>query len=110
LSTSIGEPWPGIDQSDEAGPEGHSVITARSPRRGSRIERIGEGISRTGRGMLVGEALGPSSSPPIGFGGSFVRDRAAQVLEDAPGAILPRMRWSFVDRQYSPSTGMNQSE
>jgi hypothetical protein len=27
-----------------------------------------------------------------------------------PEAILPHMRRSFADRQYSPSTGMDQSE
>jgi hypothetical protein len=32
------------------------------------------------------------------------------ILSSAPGAISPRMRMSFVDRRYSPSTGMCPSE
>jgi hypothetical protein len=32
------------------------------------------------------------------------------ILADAPGAILPHMRRSFIHKQYSPSTGMDQSE
>jgi hypothetical protein len=32
------------------------------------------------------------------------------ILSATPGAISPRMRRSFVDRRYSPSTGMGLSE
>jgi hypothetical protein len=38
-----------------------------------------------------------------------LRSKATWILSDAPEAILPHMR-SFVDRQYSPSTSMDQSE
>jgi hypothetical protein len=31
-------------------------------------------------------------------------------MADAGRAVSPRMRCSFVDRQYSPSTGMDRSE
>jgi hypothetical protein len=31
-------------------------------------------------------------------------------MADAARAVSPRMRCSFVDRQYSPSTGMDRSE
>jgi hypothetical protein len=36
--------------------------------------------------------------------------KAARILSVAPGTISPPMRRSFVDRRYSPSTGMGQSE
>jgi hypothetical protein len=42
-------------------------------------------------------------------GGSSRRD-AMQALFAAPSAISPLMRTSFVDRRYSPSTGMGLSE
>jgi hypothetical protein len=33
-----------------------------------------------------------------------------QILLDAPRAVSPLMWRSFIDRQYSPSTGMDRSE
>jgi hypothetical protein len=42
--------------------------------------------------------------------GGSVRREAVQILSAAPGAISQRMQRSFVDRQYSPSTGMGLSE
>jgi hypothetical protein len=39
-----------------------------------------------------------------------VKNKAAHILADISGAISPWMRRSFVDRQYSPSTGMDRSE
>jgi hypothetical protein len=36
--------------------------------------------------------------------------KAAQILSADPGTIYPRMQRSFVDRQYSPSIGMDLSE
>jgi hypothetical protein len=39
-----------------------------------------------------------------------MRNKAARILSAAPGAVSPRMQRSFVDRQYSPSTDMDQSE
>jgi hypothetical protein len=45
-----------------------------------------------------------------GHGKGSVKKKASQILSAAAGAISPRMRRSFVDRQYSPSTGMDQSE
>jgi hypothetical protein len=45
-----------------------------------------------------------------GHGKGSVKKKASQILSTAPGAISPRMRRSFVDRQYSPSTGMDQME
>jgi hypothetical protein len=39
-----------------------------------------------------------------------MKNKVVQILADASRVISPRMRHSFVDRQYSPSTGMDRSE
>jgi hypothetical protein len=39
-----------------------------------------------------------------------VKKKAAQILSTAPRAISPRMRRSFVDRQYSPLIDMDLTE
>jgi hypothetical protein len=52
----------------------------------------------------------PSSAPPRGYGASSVKNNAVRILADASGAISPCMRRSFVDRRYSPSTGMDRSK
>jgi hypothetical protein len=39
-----------------------------------------------------------------------VKTKVARILANASEAISPRMRRSFVDRQYSRSTGMDWSE
>jgi hypothetical protein len=39
-----------------------------------------------------------------------VKNKASQILYAAPRAISPRMRKSFVDRQYLPLTGTDGSE
>jgi hypothetical protein len=60
--------------------------------------------------VAVNDAPGPSSAPPRGFGRGSTRNKVAQILSNTLGAILPHMRRSFVDKQYLPSTGMDQSE
>jgi hypothetical protein len=52
-SISIGELWPGIDQLDDIGPEGTSVIVAPSPRRGSGPGGLAKVPCMPGRGLLV---------------------------------------------------------
>jgi hypothetical protein len=42
--------------------------------------------------------------------GGSTRWDAVRILSAAPGAISPCMRRSFVDRRYSPLTGMSLSE
>jgi hypothetical protein len=76
--------------------------------KGSR--RMGKGSSHVDRGAPVGGAPGSSFAPQCGCGGDFVKNKVVRILADAPGVILPRMKHSFVDRQYSPSTGMDRSE
>jgi hypothetical protein len=45
-----------------------------------------------------------------GRGKGSAKKKASQILSAAPRAISPRTRRSFVDRQYSPSTGMDRRE
>jgi hypothetical protein len=58
----------------------------------------------------MNDTLRPSTAPPRGHGGGSTKNKAARVLSTAPGAILPHKQRSFVDRQYSPSTGIDRSE
>jgi hypothetical protein len=67
--------------------------------------KVGEIDSRGGRG-----APRSLSAPPRGCGGGSTKNKDACILADASRAISTRMRRSFVDSQYSPSTAMDQSE
>jgi hypothetical protein len=75
---------------------------------------IGERTSRTDNDALLDDAPRPSNAQPRGRGrgcGKYsVKSKATQILFSALRAISPRMWRSFVDRQYSPSTGMDLSE
>jgi hypothetical protein len=66
---------------------------------------IGCGDSRVGK-----DVPGSSTCLPRDNDEGSVKNEAARILADAARAVLPRMRRSFVDRRYSPSTGMNHSE
>jgi hypothetical protein len=118
-SVSVGELWLGIDLLDEGGLEGTFVVSAQ--------DLLGyemscscmgpQGPRRMRKGSLcmdqkapVDRTLGSSSAPPHCCGGGSTKNKAAWILADASRAISPWMRRSFVDRQYSPSTGMDQSE
>jgi hypothetical protein len=67
---------------------------------------MGEGSLHARERTSVGIILGQSG----GCGRSSVKQKVARILSDASKVISPWMRCSFSDRQYSPSTGMNQSE
>jgi hypothetical protein len=73
------------------------------------VVRVNESASPTNKRTLMDDAPGPSSAPPRGrgHGRASARKKAAQILAAAPEAISPHMQRSFVDRQYSPSTGMD---
>jgi hypothetical protein len=45
-----------------------------------------------------------------GRGKGFMKKKASQTLSATSGAISPHMRRLFVDRQYSPLTGMDRRE
>jgi hypothetical protein len=108
----VGELWPKIDQLDEVDPRNASVPPAENQndqalhsRMGSHEVEVGYGDSRVGK-----DVPGSLTCPPRGCEEGSVSNKAVQILADAAGAVLPRMRCSFVDRRYSPSTGMDHSE
>jgi hypothetical protein len=112
---SIGELWAEMDTMDAISHGGTS--TGNVPRSAHRERRslllvptTGEWTSRTDKGALLDDTLGPSNVPSRGRGKYSTKNEAAQILSAAPGAISSHMRRSFVDRQYSPSTGMDLSE
>jgi hypothetical protein len=83
-SLSIGELWPNINQLDETGREGTSMVAAQGPPIGPvlrshmdfrGLERAGDGTSCVARRASVDEALGPSSAPPRGCGGSSTKKK-----------------------------------
>jgi hypothetical protein len=91
-SGSVGGLGSGIDQLDEVGPEGTSMVPMQNPRRDQvshspadprEMRIMGEGSSRADRG-----APGSSSTPPRVSGGGSVKNKAARILVDASGAIL----------------------
>jgi hypothetical protein len=113
-SVSVGELWLGIDQLDEVGPEGTSAVLVQDQRRNpplhSRagpqgLRELDEVSSRANQGIS-----GSSSTLPCGCGGDSEKNKVARILVDASRAISPQMRHPFVDRQYSPSTGMDRSK
>jgi hypothetical protein len=71
---------------------------------------MSEGSSRAGGGTPVGGVPVLLSAPPSGCCGSSTRNKVVRILADASGVISPHMKHTFVDRQYSPSTGMDRSE
>jgi hypothetical protein len=118
-SVSVGELCPGIDMLDGTGLEGISMVPVQEPLGGQMSHshadphgsrRKGEGRMCVDRRAPVDGAPGLSSTPSHGCGGDSTKNIAARILANASGAISPRMRRSFVDRQYSPSTGMDWSE
>jgi hypothetical protein len=114
-SASIRELWPDIDKLDEINCEAPFVgdllggaLHERSS--SSSVARVNECASPRNKRALMDDAPGPSSTLPRGHGRGSSTNKAMQILSAAPGAISPRMRRSFVDRQYSPSTGTDRSE
>jgi hypothetical protein len=85
-SVSIGELWSGVDQLDEAGHTSHPRVNFGGSK------RTGEGRSQAAKGASVNEALGSSSTPPRGCGGSSTKNKATLILSNAVGPILPLMR------------------
>jgi hypothetical protein len=73
------------------------------------LGRTGKGTSCAAQGGSVGGALGLLSIVPKGYGGCSVKNKVVRILADVSVAISPRMRRSFIDRQYSPLIGMDQS-
>jgi hypothetical protein len=107
--------WPDIDKLDEINRAGTSIGGLPGGMlHEQRSVPLVTGTSKntkpaTKRASLDG-APGPSTAPPRGYGRGSMRNKAVQIMSTASGAISPRMKRSFVDRQYSSSTGMDQSE
>jgi hypothetical protein len=94
-----------------------SAVLTQDPRRGAALhshadlqgsKRMGEGSSRDSGDTSVNVVPGPSCAPPSGR--SSAKNKVARSLAHAFRAISPRMRCSFIDRQYSSLTGMDRSE
>jgi hypothetical protein len=112
---SIGELCPDIDNLDGAIHEGTStqsyqVNSPPGPSSGRSNRGMNEGVVHATRRASLDDAPGPSSTSPRGYGRGSVRNKVARILSDAPRAILLRTQRLFIDRQYSPSTGMDRSE
>jgi hypothetical protein len=114
-SLSIGELWPDIDKLDKIRREDTSVVhTHDAALRGRKSIASAEKADRhsrySGKKALLSDAAGPPNIKSKGHRSSFANRKAVQILSTAPRMILPHMRRSFVDRRYSPSTGMGVSE
>jgi hypothetical protein len=116
-SSSIRELWPNIDKLDEenhgatfVGDLSGSTLCERSS--STLVVRVNERANPTNKRTLVDHAPGPSSALPRGRGSGrgSMRKKAPLILAATPRAISPHMRRSFMDRQYSPSTDMDQRE
>jgi hypothetical protein len=116
-SLSIGELCPDIDKLDEinhratfmGGLLGGMLYEGSSS---SSVVRVNERASPANKRTLMDDAPRPSSAPQRGHGCGWcsTRKKATQILASTLGAISPHMQSSFVDRQCSPSTGMDRSE
>jgi hypothetical protein len=118
-SVSIGELWDEMDMMDAISHRGTSTgnvpRSAHCERRSvPLVKTIRECTSCTDTGALLDDTPGPSNAQPRGCGRGhgkyFTKNNATQILSATPRAISLRMRRLFVDRQYSPSTGMDLSE
>jgi hypothetical protein len=114
-SPSIGELWPDIDKLDEIPREDTSVMHARNisvhgRRSTASAENAGRRSSREGKKALLKDIPGTSNIKSKSCGGSSAKMEATRILSAAPGAISLCMQRSFIDRRYSPSTGMGLSE
>jgi hypothetical protein len=113
-SPSIRELWPDIDKLDEIPREGasavHSSDVVLHDRRLLALAKKIERYRRQGEGSLLSDAPGPSNIRLKGCGKSSTKKKTTQILSVTPEAISPHMRWSFVNRRYSPLTGMGLSE
>jgi hypothetical protein len=114
-SPSIGELWPDIDKLDDSSCEDTSVVRARDASiHGKRLAASNGNTSkcsrREGNKDSLTNVAGMSSIRSRNHEGGSTRRDVARILSAAPGAISLCMRRSFIDRRYSPSTGMGLSE
>jgi hypothetical protein len=66
------------------------------------------------RGTILKWDMAQSSASRKGCSGNSAKDKATWILADAEAGtsrdISLRIKWSFVERRYSPSTGMDRSK
>jgi hypothetical protein len=114
-SISIRELWPNIDNVDVVSCGGASAVTIPKvlPPEGksqASVKKSNKCVKRKNEKALLDDYPGPSVALPKSCRKGSTKRKAAQILSGAPRAISPHMRKSFVDRQYSPLTGMGLSE
>jgi hypothetical protein len=111
-SLSFGELWPDIDKLDDPPRKATSAPNASIPRRRwvVSIENANKCSRREGDKDSLTDVAGTSNIRSKRRECGSSRREAMRILSAAPGAISPHMRRSFVDRRYSPSTGMGLSE
>jgi hypothetical protein len=114
-SVSIEALWAEMDMLDEISHGGTSngkvPRNAHCKRRSlPLVEKTGECPSREYKGALLSDTPGPYNAQPRGRRRGSGKNIATWILSAAHGAISSCMRRLFVDRQYSPSIGTDQSE
>jgi hypothetical protein len=113
-SASMGKLWPDVDKLDEISREGSSGRDQRGVLRERcyvpSVMGTGSCVMPAARRASINDTPGPSFAPPRGHDGGSARSRAARIISDAPDAVSPPMQRSFIDWQYSLSTGMDHSE
>jgi hypothetical protein len=65
---------------------------------GSKKRTISESTRDVTKRVVLELSSGPSSAPPKGYGGGSARSKAARILMNASGDILPHMKRSFAER------------
>jgi hypothetical protein len=123
-NTGIGDLWHEIDSLRGADHEGTFTIVTHCCLEASTLRplsgaagggalkkrKIKESMRDATKNVVLEQAPGPSSTPPKGCGGGSAKSKATQILTDTTRDILPRMKRSFAERQYLPSTSMDRSE
>jgi hypothetical protein len=114
-SSSIEELWPDIDKLDEIWREDTSIVYTRDVSLRSRKsiaspEKVDRHSRCSGNKSLLSDAPKPSNIKSKGRGSDSMKRKPERIWSATPRTISPRMRRSFVDRRYSPSTGMCLSE
>jgi hypothetical protein len=114
-SPSVKELWLDIDKLDDPPCEDTSVVRAHNAsicgkRSAAPFEDANKLSMREGKRDSLPDVAGTSDFRSKGREDRSMRKEAARILSATPDAISPRMRRSFVDRRYSPSTDMGLSE
>jgi hypothetical protein len=115
LSASIGDLWPDIDKLDEINSGRASIENVpgnvlHDQSSMPLVLRTNENVRLVVKRTMVDDAPRQSTASLGGRGRGSTKKKVTWILSTAPKAISPRMRRSFIDRQYSPSIDMDRSE